>query len=290
MSLAGEAPVDSRRARAPIKGARRVPRQAPPRARIYADFESETAQAPGARRRRRSGRRDPVSAPGAQRCAMPGLQDADVVAALERLRIRAARVAHAAAHLIERGVLVLFGPALEFALEIRQTRRPVLEQRRDDLDRVRAGHDRPSPRRSARARRRSPRARRAAGRRAPPATAAAAAARTNPTGAGAASSRASRVDVGLVEPVEQHEPRGAQAVELPREVGNRRVERRELHRQRNRDRLPQHGDDVDDAALDGEAVLEEIRGDVVEVQLERIRARPLDEPRVLEPALRPSCR
>ena len=91
------------------------------------------------------------------------------------------------------------------------------------------------------------------------------------------------IDVGLVEPVEQDEAGGAEAIELPGEVRHRRVERRELHGQGDRDRLPQHGDDVDDAPLDGEAVFEQIGGDVVEVQLERVGAGPLDEPRVLQP-------
>ena len=73
---------------------------------------------------------------------MPGLKNTEIVAALERRRVGAARQAHAAAHLVERLVLVLVGPALESADDLAEVRRPALQERRYDLHAAGTSHDR----------------------------------------------------------------------------------------------------------------------------------------------------
>ena len=94
------------------------------------------------------------------------------------------------------------------------------------------------------------------------------------------------VDVGLVEAVEDHEAVGPGALEPPREVGERRVEGRELDGDRDRDGLPHGRDDGDRAVLDVFARLERIGRELVDVDLEGVGARLLDQARVLDPALR----
>ena len=66
----------------------------------------------------------------------------------------------------------------------------------------------------------------------------------------------------------------------------RRVERRELHRNGDSDRFLQHGDNVDHAALDRHGIFEKVRGDVIEVQLQGIGAGLLDQPGVVQPPFR----
>ena len=95
-----------------------------------------------------------------------------------------------------------------------------------------------------------------------------------------------RVDVRLIEAIEQHEPLRADRVEPRGEVRQRRIEGRELDGERNRDRFLQHRDDVEQARLDRRRIFGGIGREMIEVQLDRIGLRPLEKPRVLQPALR----
>ena len=93
------------------------------------------------------------------------------------------------------------------------------------------------------------------------------------------------VEVRLVEAIEQHEAVGAALDDCRGEVRERRVVRAELDGQRDRDRRPRTAAislQVGRLHLRGRPV--RVGSDVVEVQLERIGARVLHQPRVANPA------
>ena len=96
-----------------------------------------------------------------------------------------------------------------------------------------------------------------------------------------------QVDVGLVEPVEEHEAVRSRGNELGREVRHRRVVRTELHGERDVDLAANRRDDVEVPAFDVGGGGQRVGSDVVQVALDRISAGLLHEPRVAGPA---SCR
>ena len=93
------------------------------------------------------------------------------------------------------------------------------------------------------------------------------------------------VDVGLVEAVEDHEAVGAGPLDPLRQVRERRIEGRELHRDRDRHGFPDGRDDGDGALLDIAPRLERVGRELVDVDLEGVGAGLLDQARVLDPAL-----
>ena len=220
------------------------------------------------------------------RVAPPRLQHAHVVAALERARVGAARQAHAAAHLRERLVLVLLQPALEALAQHAAGARGRARSSAETTCTASA------PAMTALTTSSTPWT--------PPL--AASEARTRPERIASQRSRSSSseesdrrsarhdvqrldVDVRLVEAVEQHQAVGAGAVERRGQVRQRRVERRQLHRDRDarstrsaprRCRAARRSTDA--------AALDRVGGDVVDVQLQRVGAGLLDQPGVVEPA------
>jgi hypothetical protein len=91
------------------------------------------------------------------------------------------------------------------------------------------------------------------------------------------------VDVGLVEAVEDHEPGNARFIEAPGEVRERGEERRQLDGHRDRDGAADGLGRLERAALDLLAVLQRIGREVIDVDLERVRASLLDQAGVLDP-------
>ena len=85
------------------------------------------------------------------------------------------------------------------------------------------------------------------------------------------------IDVGLVAAVEEDEPVHADLLELPRERRDRGEIREDLHRDRDRDERAHGADRVERVGLERRAARPEVRGQVVEVQLEGVRAGLLDE-------------
>ena len=94
------------------------------------------------------------------------------------------------------------------------------------------------------------------------------------------------VDVGLVEPVEEHEAVGARLVELRGEVGERGVVRGELHRHRDADGLADRLHHLDGPQLHLRARLLRVGAEGEDVELEGVGPRVLDELGVLQPAAR----
>ena len=93
-----------------------------------------------------------------------------------------------------------------------------------------------------------------------------------------------QVDVRLVEPVEQHQAVGAGVVEALGHVGEVAEERAELHRHRNGHLGLHRLEDVEVGLLDLGGGQVHVRGDVIDVQLERVGAGLLDRFGVLRPA------
>ena len=96
--------------------------------------------------------------------------------------------------------------------------------------------------------------------------------------------RAVGVDVGLQEPVEEHEPVGAGLVEPQRHLAGRAEVRAELDRDRHGHRVLDPRQDVDVALLDVAAGDVRVAGEVVDVQLDRGGAGILHRARVVGPA------
>ncbi len=92
------------------------------------------------------------------------------------------------------------------------------------------------------------------------------------------------VDVGLEEAVEEDEPVRAGDGEPRRKVRERGEERAELDRERDPHLRPHRADDVEDPRLDLVGRPSRVRLDRVDVQLERVGAGLLDQPRVPDPA------
>jgi len=93
------------------------------------------------------------------------------------------------------------------------------------------------------------------------------------------------VDVRLVEAVEEDEAVGARALEPRREVRERGVEGRKLDGERKGDGLAHRRDDVHDAAFHVFAGFAGIGREIVDVELEGVRAGLRDQARVLDPRL-----
>jgi hypothetical protein len=68
------------------------------------------------------------------------MQDPEIAAPLECLRIAALREAHPVAHFIDREVIVLGAPQVERMEQIAEVSRTMLKQGRDNLDRVGSRH------------------------------------------------------------------------------------------------------------------------------------------------------
>ena len=92
------------------------------------------------------------------------------------------------------------------------------------------------------------------------------------------------VDVGLQEPVEQHERVRARLVEPQRHLAGRAEVRAQLDRHRHADRVLDPRQDVDVPLLDVAARDARVAGEVVDVQLDRGGAGVLHRPGVVGPA------
>ena len=92
------------------------------------------------------------------------------------------------------------------------------------------------------------------------------------------------VEVGLVEAVEQHKTGDARRGDLAGEVGERRVVRRQLDRERNGEVLGHAGDDLELAGLDVGRRALGVGRQPVEVELEGVGAGLFDELGVADPA------
>ena len=92
------------------------------------------------------------------------------------------------------------------------------------------------------------------------------------------------VEIRLVEPVEQHKAVRAGPIDLRRHVSQRGVARRQLHGDRNPDRVLHGLDNIDRLALDLGARDIEPGGDAIDVQFDRVGTSLLHQPRVLQPA------
>ena len=92
------------------------------------------------------------------------------------------------------------------------------------------------------------------------------------------------VDVGLQEPVEQHQPVRAGLVEPQRHLAGRAEVRAQLDRDRHGHRVLDPRQDVEVALLDVAAGDVRVAGEVVDVQLDRGGAGVLHRPRVVGPA------
>ena len=94
------------------------------------------------------------------------------------------------------------------------------------------------------------------------------------------------VNVGLVEAVEEHERVRAFVHEPPRNVSDRTEVRAELHRHGDRDRALHVAQYLDVAALDRLALHVRVGRDEIDVKLQGVRARLLNQSRVLDPTAR----
>ena len=91
------------------------------------------------------------------------------------------------------------------------------------------------------------------------------------------------VDVRLVEAVEQDETVGARTVQLGGEIRKGRVERRELDRHRDPDGLLHFLQQIDRLLLHLVAALPLVGRELVDVQLDRVRARRFHLAGIVEP-------
>ena len=92
------------------------------------------------------------------------------------------------------------------------------------------------------------------------------------------------VDVRLIEAVEKNHAGCAERVELFGEMAGRREERRQFHRDRDGDGVPDLCQDVDRALFHRDSGFVGIGGDVIDVELERVRAGLFDQVGVVNPA------
>jgi hypothetical protein len=94
------------------------------------------------------------------------------------------------------------------------------------------------------------------------------------------------VEIGLVEPVEEHEAVRTRLVELQGHVRDRAEEVRQLHREGDADRDANVAHQIGVHPLDRSTARQRIGRDEVDVQLKRVATRLLDASRVVDPAAR----
>ena len=92
------------------------------------------------------------------------------------------------------------------------------------------------------------------------------------------------IDVGLVEPVEEHEALRSRLVELGHKLSERRIKGRQFHRHRDTDDPHHFAHHLDGLALDRLRTQGQVEGHPVQIELQGVGAGMLHELRVLEPS------